>query len=234
MQKSFVSAKVSRGACYASQRRRGGGGRERPGQSRDFCCTAPGNLAPGEDSIRAGWSGLEKCWYRCPHSQRWLAGVEAECTYPVRLGTSALSLRSARTPTTAPPPANPNTAQFARYYPLNTTNTHIHAESPAHPLDDSKLRFSFLSRRSAHTIDDPQGPGVRRRASSLNKPPPPLTMLLPKGSAINWKSARARLPPSRAIWNFLLRTRFLLFVAVAGIIVLIWNGVRGTAGDWQR
>ncbi|EME44416.1 glycosyltransferase family 62 protein [Dothistroma septosporum NZE10] len=59
-------------------------------------------------------------------------------------------------------------------------------------------------------------------------------MLLPKGSNITWKSARARLPPSRAIWNFLTRTRFLLFVAVAGIIILIWNGVRGTAGDWQR
>lgn len=75
---------------------------------------------------------------------------------------------------------------------------------------------------------------MRRRASSLSKPQSSLTMLLPKGSGINWKSTRARLPPSRAIWNFLTRTRFLLFVAVAGIIVLIWNGVRGTAGDWQR
>lgn len=58
-------------------------------------------------------------------------------------------------------------------------------------------------------------------------------MLLPKGG-MNWKSARARLPPTRAIWSFLTRTRFLLFVALAGIAILIWNGVRGSAGDWQR
>lgn len=59
-------------------------------------------------------------------------------------------------------------------------------------------------------------------------------MLLPKGTGMTWKSARARLPPSRAIWNFLTRTRFLLFVAIAGIIILIWNGVRGSAGDFQK
>ncbi|KAF2210079.1 glycosyltransferase family 62 protein [Cercospora zeae-maydis SCOH1-5] len=60
-------------------------------------------------------------------------------------------------------------------------------------------------------------------------------MLLPKGGGgMTWKSARARLPPTRAIWNFVTRTRFLLFVAIAGIIILIWNGVRGTAGDFQK
>ncbi|KAI6798530.1 putative ANP1 protein [Hortaea werneckii] len=58
-------------------------------------------------------------------------------------------------------------------------------------------------------------------------------MLLPKGG-VNWKAARARLPPSRAIWNFITRTRFLLLVAVVGIIVLVWNGLSGTAGEMQR
>ena len=60
-----------------------------------------------------------------------------------------------------------------------------------------------------------------------------MTMLFPKGG-MNWKAARARLPPGRAIWNFITRTRFLLLVAVAGIIILIWDGVSGTAGDIQR
>ena len=50
----------------------------------------------------------------------------------------------------------------------------------------------------------------------------------------SWKSAKSRLPPSRAIWNFLTRTRFLLFVAITGIVILIWNGLRGTAGEMQR
>ncbi|KAL2355648.1 Anp1-domain-containing protein [Cryomyces antarcticus] len=58
-------------------------------------------------------------------------------------------------------------------------------------------------------------------------------MLLPKGG-VNWKSAKARLPPSRAVWYFLTRTRFLLFVAVAGIIILLWRGLIGTAGEMQK
>ncbi|KJX96448.1 putative mannan polymerase ii complex anp1 subunit protein [Zymoseptoria brevis] len=64
-------------------------------------------------------------------------------------------------------------------------------------------------------------------------------MLLPKsvgegGGGMTWKSARARLPPTRAVWTFLTRTRFLLFVGLAGIALIIWNGVRGSASDWQR
>lgn len=58
-------------------------------------------------------------------------------------------------------------------------------------------------------------------------------MLLPKGG-VNWKAARSRLPPSRAIWNFITRTRFLLFVAVSGIVLLLWNGLSGTAEEMQR
>lgn len=58
-------------------------------------------------------------------------------------------------------------------------------------------------------------------------------MLLPKGG-VNWKAAKARLPPSRAVWHFLTRTRFLLFVAIAGIIVLLWRGLSDTAGEMQR
>lgn len=58
-------------------------------------------------------------------------------------------------------------------------------------------------------------------------------MLLPKGG-VNWKAAKARLPPSRAVWHFLTRTRFLLFVAVAGIIILLWRGLSDTAGEMQR
>lgn len=58
-------------------------------------------------------------------------------------------------------------------------------------------------------------------------------MLLPK-EGVSWKAARARLPPSRAIWNFVTRTRTLLAVAVVGLILLLWNGLSGTAGEVQR
>jgi hypothetical protein len=58
-------------------------------------------------------------------------------------------------------------------------------------------------------------------------------MLLPKGG-VNWKAARSRLPPTRAIWIFLTRTRFLLCVALAGIVLLLWRGVSSSAGDMQR
>jgi len=58
-------------------------------------------------------------------------------------------------------------------------------------------------------------------------------MLLPKGG-VNWKAARSRLPPTRAIWVFLTRTRFLLCVALSGIVLLLWRGVSSSAGDMQR
>ncbi|KAH6655702.1 putative ANP1 protein [Truncatella angustata] len=57
-------------------------------------------------------------------------------------------------------------------------------------------------------------------------------MLLPKGG-VSWKSAKAQLPPTRAIWVFLTRTRFLLSLAVAGIILLLWRGIRGSAAEMQ-
>ncbi|KAK1756859.1 Anp1-domain-containing protein [Echria macrotheca] len=57
-------------------------------------------------------------------------------------------------------------------------------------------------------------------------------MLLPKGG-VSWKAARANLPPTRAIWVFLTRTRFLLFVAVAGAILLLWRGISTSASEMQ-
>ncbi len=58
-------------------------------------------------------------------------------------------------------------------------------------------------------------------------------MLLPKGG-INWKAARASLPPSRAIWVFLTKTRFLLFVAVAGAVLLLWRGISTSASEMHK
>jgi hypothetical protein len=58
-------------------------------------------------------------------------------------------------------------------------------------------------------------------------------MLLPKGG-VTWKSAKANLPPTRAIWVFLTRTRFLLCLALAGIVVLLWRGVSTSASEMQR
>jgi hypothetical protein len=58
-------------------------------------------------------------------------------------------------------------------------------------------------------------------------------MILPKGG-VNWKTARANLPPTRAIWVFLTRTRFLLFVGLASITILLWRGVSSSAGEMKR
>ncbi|GJC79697.1 mannan polymerase II complex ANP1 subunit [Colletotrichum tofieldiae] len=57
-------------------------------------------------------------------------------------------------------------------------------------------------------------------------------MLLPKGG-INWKSAQARLPPTRAIWAFLTRTRFLFLIALTGFVLLLWRGIRSSASEMQ-
>lgn len=58
-------------------------------------------------------------------------------------------------------------------------------------------------------------------------------VLLPKGG-LTWTSAKAQIPPTRAIWVFLSRTRFLLFVALTGIALLIWRGIRTSASEMQR
>ncbi|OQO02819.1 hypothetical protein B0A48_11102 [Cryoendolithus antarcticus] len=58
-------------------------------------------------------------------------------------------------------------------------------------------------------------------------------MLLPKGG-VTWKSAKSRLPPTRAIWRFLTQTKVLLTIAITGIVVLLYRGVSGSAGDLQR
>lgn len=49
-------------------------------------------------------------------------------------------------------------------------------------------------------------------------------MILPKGG-INWKSAKARLPPWKAVIVFLTRTRLLVSVALTGLIILLWRGI---------
>ncbi|KAL1983210.1 hypothetical protein VTN96DRAFT_384 [Rasamsonia emersonii] len=58
-------------------------------------------------------------------------------------------------------------------------------------------------------------------------------MLLPKGG-VTWKSARARLPPWRAVVVLLTRPRFLVSVAVAGLIILLWRGISKSAAEMQN
>lgn len=58
-------------------------------------------------------------------------------------------------------------------------------------------------------------------------------MLLPKGG-VTWKSARARLPPYQAVFRFIFRTRILLLIAITGLSIFLWQGLRGTAGEMQR
>lgn len=58
-------------------------------------------------------------------------------------------------------------------------------------------------------------------------------MLLPKGG-INWKSTRAQMPPYRVFVNFVTRKRFLLLVALVGLIVLCWRGVSASASEMKK
>lgn len=58
-------------------------------------------------------------------------------------------------------------------------------------------------------------------------------MLLPKGG-VNWKAAKARLPPSRAVLAFLTRTRFLVVVALLGTIILLWRGITSSASEMKE
>nr|POF16524.1 mannan polymerase ii complex anp1 subunit [Quercus suber] len=75
----------------------------------------------------------------------------------------------------------------------------------------------------------------RRRSTitaSIAGDPPPPAMLLPKGG-VSWKAARARIPPYRTILRALIQSRLLLAVAAIAIVLLVWDGLRGTAGEAQ-
>ena len=51
---------------------------------------------------------------------------------------------------------------------------------------------------------------------------------------MTWKSAQAKLPPTRVVWRFLTQTRVMLSLAIFGIVVLLYNGLSGTAGEMQK
>ncbi|KAI9042562.1 ANP1/MMN9/VAN1 family protein [Aspergillus affinis] len=57
-------------------------------------------------------------------------------------------------------------------------------------------------------------------------------MLLPKGG-VTWKSAKARLPPWRAVLFLVTRTRFLVSVALTGLMILFWRGISRSASEMQ-
>lgn len=58
-------------------------------------------------------------------------------------------------------------------------------------------------------------------------------MLLPKGG-VTWKSAKAGLPPWRAVLFLVTRTRFLVSVALTGLMILFWRGISSSASEMQR
>ncbi|KAI9848149.1 MAG: hypothetical protein M1837_000823 [Sclerophora amabilis] len=58
-------------------------------------------------------------------------------------------------------------------------------------------------------------------------------MLLPKGG-VSWKSAKARLPPTRPVLRLLTKTRFLLLLALLGIVSLLWGSITKSAKEMQN
>ncbi|KAB8075551.1 Anp1-domain-containing protein [Aspergillus leporis] len=58
-------------------------------------------------------------------------------------------------------------------------------------------------------------------------------MLFPKGG-VTWKSAKARLPPWRAILVLVTRTRFLVSLAITGLMILLWRGLSKSASEMQN
>ncbi|KAJ9660442.1 hypothetical protein H2198_002560 [Neophaeococcomyces mojaviensis] len=58
-------------------------------------------------------------------------------------------------------------------------------------------------------------------------------MLLPKGG-MTWKSAKARLPPWRALLMFLTRARFLAAIALTTVVIVLWKGISLTSGEMSR
>ncbi|EEQ28336.1 N-glycosyl-transferase [Microsporum canis CBS 113480] len=58
-------------------------------------------------------------------------------------------------------------------------------------------------------------------------------MLLPKGG-VTWKSAKANLPPWKAVLMLLSKPRFIISMAAAGLVILLWSGVSRSTAEMQR
>lgn len=58
-------------------------------------------------------------------------------------------------------------------------------------------------------------------------------MLLPKGG-VTWKSAKAHLPPWKAVLMLISKLRFIISIAAAGLVVLLWGGVSRSTAEMQR
>ncbi|EGD93902.1 N-glycosyl-transferase [Trichophyton tonsurans CBS 112818] len=58
-------------------------------------------------------------------------------------------------------------------------------------------------------------------------------MLLPKGG-VTWKSAKANLPPWKAVLMLISKPRFIISIAAAGLVVLLWGGVSRSTAEMQR
>ncbi|KAF2004975.1 glycosyltransferase family 62 protein [Amniculicola lignicola CBS 123094] len=57
-------------------------------------------------------------------------------------------------------------------------------------------------------------------------------MLGEKGSS--WKAARARLPPTRALYHAVRNTRVLGAIAAVTVMLILWRSMGGAAGEMQR
>ncbi|EFQ98757.1 mannan polymerase II complex ANP1 subunit [Nannizzia gypsea CBS 118893] len=58
-------------------------------------------------------------------------------------------------------------------------------------------------------------------------------MLLPKGG-VTWKSAKSNLPPWKAVLMLLSKPRFIISIAAAGLVILLWGGVSRSTAEMQR
>ncbi|CAF9904800.1 MAG: hypothetical protein HETSPECPRED_004791 [Heterodermia speciosa] len=58
-------------------------------------------------------------------------------------------------------------------------------------------------------------------------------MLLPKGG-VTWKSAKARIPPSRAIIHYLTRSRLLVYIGAAVVFIILWSGLSKSSSKMNK
>ncbi|KAI9811656.1 MAG: hypothetical protein M1827_005405 [Pycnora praestabilis] len=107
------------------------------------------------------------------------------------------------------------------------TNSPLHiARGPDHWLSSA---YNWDIAILGPDTNDPEFQKVGSKKSVRRRP---FSMLLPKGG-VTWKSTKARMPPTRAVFHFLTRTRFLLFITIAGMIILLWRGISKSASDMQ-
>ena len=106
------------------------------------------------------------------------------------------------------------------------------AAPPSPPIHTQRERSNTLGIRARSSSIRVSQAREDEKSGTASAGAPRFSMLAGKG--YSWKAARARLPPSRAVWNTVRNPRLLFSIGLVTAIVLLWRSMGSATKEMQR